>query len=134
MISECYLFFEDEVVDKKLHHEGYMSIALLLILLKQPLYLRNVAHLEQLLNLLKVIFDDVENKPSDQDDASCKNFLEALQTARSDDETLLQKLRQMLLKMGKSNRSYNALLLSCSKLKRIKVGDGINSFDRKDSI
>ncbi|WKA03677.1 hypothetical protein VitviT2T_021776 [Vitis vinifera] len=52
--------------------------------LLNPLYLRNVAHLEQLLNLLKVIFDDVENKPSDQDDASCKNFLEALQTASID--------------------------------------------------
>ena len=56
MIYECYLFFEDEVVDKGLHHEGYLSIALLLILLKQPFYLRNMAHLEQLLNLLKVIF------------------------------------------------------------------------------
>ena len=61
-----------------------------------------MAHLEQLLNLLKVIFDDVESKPSDQDDAGCKNFLEALQMARSDDEALLQKLRQMLLEMGKS--------------------------------
>ena len=102
MIYECYLFFEDEVVDKRLHYEGYLSIALLLILLKQPFYLRNMSHLEQLLNLLKVIFYDVESEPSDQDDAGCKNFLEALQTARSDDETLLQKLRQMLLEMGKS--------------------------------
>eukprot|EP00261_Vitis_vinifera_P016732 XP_010646005.1 PREDICTED: annexin D4 [Vitis vinifera] len=51
-----------------------------------------MAHLEQLLNLLKVIFYDVESEPSDQDDAGCKNFLEALQTARSDDEALLQKL------------------------------------------
>ena len=102
MIYECYLFFEDEVVDKRLHYEGYLSIALLLILLKQPFYLRNMAHLEQLLNLLKVIFYDVEREPSDQDDAGCKNFLEALQTAKSDDEALLQKLRQMLLEMGKS--------------------------------
>ena len=57
LIYEYYLFFEDEVVDKGLHYEGYLSIALLLILLKQPFYLRNMAHLEQLLNLLKVIFD-----------------------------------------------------------------------------
>ena len=56
MIYEYYLFFEDEVVDKGLHYEGYLSITLLLILLKQPFYLRNMAHLEQLLNLLKVVF------------------------------------------------------------------------------
>ena len=102
MIYECYLFFEDEVVDKGLHYEGYLSITLLLILLKQPFYLRNMAHLEQLLNLLKVIFYDVESEPSDQDDAGYKNSLEALQTAKSEDEALLQKLRQMLLEMGKS--------------------------------
>ncbi|RVW83973.1 DNA excision repair protein CSB [Vitis vinifera] len=47
-------------------------------------YRLNMAHLEQLLNLLKVIFDDVESKSSDQDDAGCKNFLEALQTASID--------------------------------------------------
>ena len=40
-------------------------------------------------------------KPSDQDDAGCKNCPEALQMVRPDDEALLQKLRQMLLNMRK---------------------------------
>ena len=117
MIYECYLFFEDEVVDKRLHYERYLSIALLLILLKQPFYLRNMAHLEQLLNLLKVIFDEVEREPSDQDDAGCKNFLEALQTARSDDEALIQKLRQNAIRNGKIKIEFImlSLSLSCSK-------------------
>ncbi|KAK8600955.1 hypothetical protein V6N13_059305 [Hibiscus sabdariffa] len=43
--------------------EGYISIALLLSLLNQPLYLRSIAHLEQLLNLLDVILDQAERKP-----------------------------------------------------------------------
>ncbi|XVE55632.1 hypothetical protein DITRI_Ditri03aG0174200 [Diplodiscus trichospermus] len=43
--------------------EGYISIALLLSLLNQPLYLRSIAHLEQLLNLLDVIIDHAERKP-----------------------------------------------------------------------
>ena len=43
-------------------------------------------------------------KPSDQDDVGCKNFPEALQMARPDDEAFLQKLRQMLLEMGKSKQ------------------------------
>ncbi|KAJ9703067.1 hypothetical protein PVL29_004721 [Vitis rotundifolia] len=48
-------------------------------------------------------------KPSDQDDAGCKNCPEALQMARPADEALLQKLRQMLLEMGKSKQK-----LKCS--------------------
>ncbi|KAK8580430.1 hypothetical protein V6N13_143527 [Hibiscus sabdariffa] len=43
--------------------EGHSSITLLLSLLSQPLYLRSIAHLEQLLNLLDVIVDRVEMKP-----------------------------------------------------------------------
>lgn len=35
--------------DGKLHQEGYISIALLLSLLNQPLYLRSIAHLEQVM-------------------------------------------------------------------------------------
>ena len=45
------------------------------------------------------------SKPSDQDDAGCKNFPEALQMARPDDEAILQKLRQMLFEMGKSRQN-----------------------------
>ncbi|KAF9687431.1 hypothetical protein SADUNF_Sadunf02G0092800 [Salix dunnii] len=50
--------------DRKQHEEGYIAIALLLSLLNQPLYLRSIAHLEQLLNLLEVIIDNAENKTS----------------------------------------------------------------------
>ena len=33
--------------NKSVHKEGYLSVALLLGLLNQPLYLRSIAHLEQ---------------------------------------------------------------------------------------
>ncbi|CAH9121740.1 unnamed protein product [Cuscuta epithymum] len=42
--------------------EAQVSLALLLGLLNHPLYLRSVAHLEQLLNLLDVIVDNAEDK------------------------------------------------------------------------
>ncbi|TQD93583.1 hypothetical protein C1H46_020791 [Malus baccata] len=55
----------EETGPKKSHQEGYLSIALLLSLLNQPLYLfRSIAHLEQLLNLLEVIIDNAESQPS----------------------------------------------------------------------
>ncbi|KAI9106855.1 hypothetical protein K1719_022383 [Acacia pycnantha] len=42
--------------------EECISIAMLLSLLNQPLYLRSIAHLEQLLNLLEVIIDSAGSK------------------------------------------------------------------------
>ncbi|TQD73794.1 hypothetical protein C1H46_040671 [Malus baccata] len=55
----------EETGSNKSHQEGYSSIALLLSLLNQPLYLfRSIAHLEQLLNLLEVIIDNAERKSS----------------------------------------------------------------------
>lgn len=42
--------------------EGQVSLALLLGLLNHPLYLRSVAHLEQLLNLLDVVVQNTESK------------------------------------------------------------------------
>ncbi|XP_031479304.1 E3 ubiquitin-protein ligase UPL1-like [Nymphaea colorata] len=42
------------------YQKGDVGIVLLLSLLNQPLYLRSVAHLEQLLNLLEVIIDNAE--------------------------------------------------------------------------
>ncbi|EEF35034.1 E3 ubiquitin protein ligase upl2, putative [Ricinus communis] len=55
----------EEFQDNPKHHEeGYISIALLLSLLNQPLYSRSIAHLEQLLNLLEVIIDSAECKQS----------------------------------------------------------------------
>ncbi|CAF1725957.1 unnamed protein product [Brassica napus] len=44
-----------------------VAFALLLSLLNQPLYLRSVAHLEQLLNLLEVIIDNAERKSESAD-------------------------------------------------------------------
>ncbi|KAM1225513.1 hypothetical protein ACFX13_044968 [Malus domestica] len=55
----------EETGSNKSPQEGYSSIALLLSLLNQPLYLfRSIAHLEQLLNLLEVIIDNAERKSS----------------------------------------------------------------------
>ncbi|KAF7817048.1 E3 ubiquitin-protein ligase UPL1-like [Senna tora] len=48
-------------------NNGYITIAMLLSLLNQPLYLRSVAHLEQLLNLLEVIIDSAGSKSSPSD-------------------------------------------------------------------
>lgn len=36
--------------------EGYISIAMLISLLNQPLYLRSIAHLEQVINYFCVVF------------------------------------------------------------------------------
>ncbi|KAH7670367.1 E3 ubiquitin-protein ligase HUWE1 protein [Dioscorea alata] len=47
--------------DKPEHERVEYSIVLLLGLLNQPLYMRSVAHLEQLLNLLEVIMVNAEN-------------------------------------------------------------------------
>ncbi|XWS14892.1 hypothetical protein CRYUN_Cryun35bG0047900 [Craigia yunnanensis] len=66
--------------------EGYISIALLLSLLNQPLYLRSIAHLEQLLNLLDVIIDHAERKPltSEKVTTSSTEQIPALQISMSD--------------------------------------------------
>ncbi|CAA6653418.1 unnamed protein product [Spirodela intermedia] len=46
--------------DDRSEEKGDFPIILLLSLLNQPLYLRSVAHLEQLLNLLEVVVDNAE--------------------------------------------------------------------------
>ncbi|KAL2505911.1 E3 ubiquitin-protein ligase UPL1 [Abeliophyllum distichum] len=55
------------VVDEE-HQDGQASLALLLSLLSHSLYLRSIAHLEQLLNLLDVVIDSVESKLNSSDD------------------------------------------------------------------
>lgn len=55
--GKAVIMEEDKPEDKK----GDFSIALLLSLLNQPLYMRSVAHLEQLLNLLEVIMVNAES-------------------------------------------------------------------------
>ncbi|KAL8096331.1 hypothetical protein AgCh_037334 [Apium graveolens] len=58
----------DEDEKEKQQQEEYLSIKLLLSLLNQPLYLRSIAHLEQLLNLFDVIIDNAESKPISSDE------------------------------------------------------------------
>lgn len=65
--GKAVMVVQDDEIEKKQYEEGLMAIALLLSLLNQPLYLRSIAHLEQLLNLLDVIIDNAESKPSSED-------------------------------------------------------------------
>lgn len=64
--GKAVMVVEEDEMDSG-HQEGYISIALLLGLLNQPLYLRSIAHLEQLLNLLEVIIDNAESKADSSD-------------------------------------------------------------------
>ncbi|CAK9163642.1 unnamed protein product [Ilex paraguariensis] len=75
-------------IEKRQHQEGYVSIALLLSLLNQPLYLRSIAHLEQLLNLLDVIIDNAEGRLSSSDEhgASAADQSSGPQVSTSDAE------------------------------------------------
>ncbi|XP_004501671.1 E3 ubiquitin-protein ligase UPL2-like isoform X2 [Cicer arietinum] len=66
MRGKAVMVVEDQVTIGE-NNEGYISIAMLLSLLKQPLYLRSIAHLEQLLNLLDVIIDSAGGKCSSSD-------------------------------------------------------------------
>ncbi|KAJ6822557.1 E3 ubiquitin-protein ligase UPL1-like [Iris pallida] len=54
--GKAVLMEDDKHEDKK----GELPIVLLLNLLNQPLYMRSVAHLEQLLNILDVVMDSAE--------------------------------------------------------------------------
>ncbi|XP_022131797.1 E3 ubiquitin-protein ligase UPL2-like isoform X2 [Momordica charantia] len=60
--GKAVMAVEPNETDCRQQSEGFLSIALLLSLLSQPLYLRSIAHLEQLLNLLEVIVDNAESK------------------------------------------------------------------------
>ncbi|XP_059637615.1 E3 ubiquitin-protein ligase UPL2-like [Cornus florida] len=62
--GKAVMVIEEDEKGSNQRQEGYLSIALLLSLLNQPLYLRSIAHLEQLLNLLEVIIDNAESKSS----------------------------------------------------------------------
>ncbi|XP_071741749.1 E3 ubiquitin-protein ligase UPL2-like [Rutidosis leptorrhynchoides] len=50
------------IQDNETEKQDLLAIGMLLSLLNQPLYLRSIAHLEQLLNLLDVIIDNAESK------------------------------------------------------------------------
>ncbi|KAK1293151.1 E3 ubiquitin-protein ligase UPL2 [Acorus calamus] len=55
--GKAVMIMEEDQSERLLQQKGDTSIVLLLSLLNQSLYLRSVAHLEQLLNLLEVIID-----------------------------------------------------------------------------
>ncbi|KAK9109074.1 hypothetical protein Sjap_017134 [Stephania japonica] len=59
--GKAVMVVEDAVMERR---KGDFSIVLLLSLLNQPLYLRSIAHLEQLLNLLEVVIDNAESSSS----------------------------------------------------------------------
>ncbi|KAF3447270.1 hypothetical protein FNV43_RR12450 [Rhamnella rubrinervis] len=62
--GKAVMVVDEDGQNKNVHREGNLSVALLLGLLNQPLYLRSIAHLEQLLHLLEVIIDSAESKSS----------------------------------------------------------------------
>ncbi|GAA0152832.1 ubiquitin-protein ligase [Lithospermum erythrorhizon] len=61
--------------------EGQLSLALLLGLLKHPLYMRSISHLEQLLNLLDVIIDNAESKSISSDKPSTEQQVAVAQVS-----------------------------------------------------
>ncbi|XP_071715402.1 E3 ubiquitin-protein ligase UPL1-like [Rutidosis leptorrhynchoides] len=58
--GKAIMVIQDNETGKQ--QEDLLAITMLLSLLNQPLYLRSIAHLEQLLNLLDVIIDNAESK------------------------------------------------------------------------
>ncbi|CAI9266412.1 unnamed protein product [Lactuca saligna] len=58
--GKAIMVVEDNETEKQ--QGDFLAITMLLSLLNQPLYLRSIAHLEQLLNLLDVIIDNAESK------------------------------------------------------------------------
>ncbi|KAL5100636.1 hypothetical protein RYX36_004963 [Vicia faba] len=86
--GKAVMVVEDEVNIGE-SNEGYVSIAVLLGLLNQPLYLRSIAHLEQLLNLLDVIINSARSKstPSDKPSISTSQSPSGPQISAVDAET-----------------------------------------------
>ncbi|KAL5100638.1 hypothetical protein RYX36_004965 [Vicia faba] len=86
--GKVVMVVEDEVNIGE-SNEGYVSIAVLLGLLNQPLYLRSIAHLEQLLNLLDVIINSAGSKstPSDKPSISTSQSPPGPQISAVDTET-----------------------------------------------
>ncbi|KAI3689153.1 hypothetical protein L2E82_47103 [Cichorium intybus] len=102
--------------------EGLLAITLLLSLLKQPLYLRSIAHLEQLLNLLDVIIDNAESKKESDDDTSKPSSSGANQENKSFDILLnlpQQELRLLCSLLACESLSDNAYTLVADILKKL---------------
>lgn len=52
--GKAVMAVEPNVTDCRQQSEGFLSIALLLSLLSQPLYLRSIAHLEQVVHYIEL--------------------------------------------------------------------------------
>ncbi|CAI9291736.1 unnamed protein product [Lactuca saligna] len=99
--------------------EGLLSITLLLSLLKQPLYLRSIAHLEQLLNLLDVIIDNVESK-KESDPKSSKDDDDETSKPSSSGANKEKEFHDILLNLPQAE-----LHLLCSLLARESLSDNV---------
>ncbi|XP_051123521.1 E3 ubiquitin-protein ligase UPL2-like isoform X2 [Andrographis paniculata] len=66
--GKAVMVHDDSMLEKSECPEGQASVTLLLSLLNQSLYLRSIAHLEQLLSLLDVIIDNAVKKSNSSDD------------------------------------------------------------------
>ncbi|GFZ19396.1 LOW protein: E3 ubiquitin ligase-like protein [Actinidia rufa] len=88
--GKAVMIVEEDTIEGNNNQEGSFSIALLLNLLSQPLYLRSIAHLEQLLNLLEVIIDNVKSKSglSDVSGVSAAEQTSGPQISTSDAEII----------------------------------------------
>ncbi|KAK6938058.1 Ubiquitin-associated domain, partial [Dillenia turbinata] len=71
--GKAVLVMDEDVTPTNILGDGYLPITLLLSLLNQPLYLRSLAHLEQLLNLLEVIIDNAESKSNPSNDSGASS-------------------------------------------------------------
>ncbi|KAI4339776.1 hypothetical protein MLD38_024681 [Melastoma candidum] len=76
---------KDDGLNEDWHPEGHLPIELLLQLLNQPLYLRSIAHLEQLLSLLEVIIDNAESKHTTPDKSGDSSMVQTAPVAASSD-------------------------------------------------
>ncbi|KAG8377396.1 hypothetical protein BUALT_Bualt08G0028700 [Buddleja alternifolia] len=66
--GKAVMLVDEDILGKKQYTEGQAPLTVLLSLLNQSLYLRSIAHLEQLLNLLDVIIDNAERKSTSSQD------------------------------------------------------------------
>lgn len=81
--GKAVMMVGEDLAEGKSNLEGCFSIVLLLSLLSQPLYSRSIAHLEQLLNLLEVIIDNAESKPTSSKESGASDKEQTLGTRTS---------------------------------------------------
>ncbi|KAL3845759.1 hypothetical protein ACJIZ3_003162 [Penstemon smallii] len=86
--GKSVMLVDEDMLEKSQHPEEHASFTLLLSLLNQSLYLRSIAHLEQLLHLLDVIIDHAGRKSisSDGPEASASEQPSDPQVPASDSE------------------------------------------------